>query len=630
MELLKVFSVRTKIVLSILFLFVGIMVLKTYVLTENGTFEVIAGLVIALGFGYALSFAILKDLAIINSAAQKVIQGDLNIKVELNSNDEFGLLGKVFNKMIGRINSRIKSSDVLIEVLQRTAHETDVEKTLSIILEGAKKITGAQYAALAIFDKNRKVEKFLQIGITGEAIRHIGHYPEGKGLLGHIHETKTVIRLDDMKKHPKSVGFPLGHPPMKSLIAVPILFGTVSLGNLYVSDKNSANKVFDEDDEHAMKTFAQISANVIQEKITGAEIVKSKKYLETEVTKLLQVIDRLAAGDLTITIEEHQVDDEIGKLKGQLLLMINGLSNLISQVKDAVEATASASAQISSSTEQMSAGARDQNIQATEIAGAVEEMTKTILETSKNTSVASDSAKEAGDKAKEGGKVIVQTIDGMNRIADVVVRSAKTVETLGNSSNQIGEIVQVIDDIADQTNLLALNAAIEAARAGEQGRGFAVVADEVRKLAERTTKATKEIAIMIKQIQKDTSDAVESMNQGTNEVENGKILANKAGDSLQEIISATEKVSDIIDQVATAAEEQFRASDEISKNIEAITTITQETSTGTAQIANATGDLSRLTNRLQDLVMNFKVEETSRTGLTVRKDGQLVSKKKYY
>ena len=280
------------------------------------------------------------------------------------------------------------------------------------------------------------------------------------------------------------------------------------------------------------------------------------------------------------------------------------------EVNEAVTLTANTGNEISSSSEQMAAGAQEQSAQTTEVAGAVEQMTKTILETTKNSSIAAESAKNAGEIAKGGGQVVVETIEGMNRIAEVVSKSATMVQALGKSSDQIGEIVQVIDDIADQTNLLALNAAIEAARAGEQGRGFAVVADEVRKLAERTTKATKEIAAMIKQIQKDTGSAVESMVEGQEEVEKGKKLADKAGESLNEIIKGAEQVVDVITQVAAASEEQSSASEQISNNVEAISNVTHESASGIQQIARAAEDLNRFTVNLQDLISRFHIDKS--------------------
>jgi methyl-accepting chemotaxis protein len=236
-------------------------------------------------------------------------------------------------------------------------------------------------------------------------------------------------------------------------------------------------------------------------------------------------------------------------------------------------------------------------------------MTKTIIETTRNASHAAELSRQAGESAKEGGAVVNETITGMARIADVVGKSAETVQTLGKSSDEIGEIIQVIDDIADQTNLLALNAAIEAARAGEMGRGFAVVADEVRKLAERTTKATKEIAGMIKQIQKNTVGAVRSMSEGTNEVESGRTLALKAGTSLQEIIGGAESVVEMITSVANANQEQTHAAEMISKNIEAISSVTQETASGIQQVAKASEDLNHLTQNLQDLLHEFKMDD---------------------
>jgi methyl-accepting chemotaxis protein len=318
----------------------------------------------------------------------------------------------------------------------------------------------------------------------------------------------------------------------------------------------------------------------------------------------VRALSKLAEGDLTVQITSDYKGD-LQMIKNGINTVAASLNKALSEVSESVSATASASNQISSSTEEMAAGSQEQTQQTAEVASGVEEMTKTILENTKNASFAADAAKDAGDKARDGGKVVDETIDGMNRISEVVKKSAETVQKLGKSSDQIGEIVQVIDDIADQTNLLALNAAIEAARAGEQGRGFAVVADEVRKLAERTTKATKEIATMIRQIQKDTIEAVQSMEEGTSEVERGKALANKAGDSLKEIVEGAQKVLDIVAQVAAASEEQSTTAEQISRNIEAISTVAQESASGTQQIAHAAEDLNKLTLNLEGLISRF-------------------------
>ncbi len=336
---------------------------------------------------------------------------------------------------------------------------------------------------------------------------------------------------------------------------------------------------------------------------------KLESYLSRSTNKMLEAIKQFSDGDLTVNVECEIKDDSIGQMFEYFNHSVGKMKEMIAEVSSAVHATASASNQISSSSEEMAAGTQEQSSQAAEIASSVEQMTKTILETTRNSSSAAEAAKNSGIIAKEGGRVVNETIKGMNRVSEVVKKSAETVHALGRSSQQIGEIIRVIDDIADQTNLLALNAAIEAARAGEQGRGFAVVADEVRKLAERTTKATKEIAAMIKQIQKDTVGAVASMEEGKKEVEHGKLLADQAGQSLKEIIGGAEVVVDMAMQVAAASEEQSSAAEQISKNIEALSNVTQESSAGIGQIARASEDLSRLTINLQELVGRFKTQE---------------------
>ncbi len=347
------------------------------------------------------------------------------------------------------------------------------------------------------------------------------------------------------------------------------------------------------------------------------------------------VLAVLATGDLTGRVAGNYKGD-LKLIKDSINEVAESLSSAISGVSEAVSATASSANQISSSSEEMAAGSQEQSAQTTEIALAIEEMTRTIMQNTKSASHAAETSKNAGEKAKKGGEVVNETIKGMERISSVVEKSAQTVFTLGKNSDKIGEIIQVIDDIADQTNLLALNAAIEAARAGEQGRGFAVVADEVRKLAERTTKATKEIAGMIKEIQKDTTNAVASMEEGTREVEKGKRLANEAGAVLQQIIDGAVEVSNTAIQVAAASEEQSSSSEQISKNIEGINNVTRETSAGIQQIARAAEDLSRLTVNLQEMVSRFKIDarsnnhnrsinEDEKSQFAIRSNGKIIS-----
>ncbi len=350
--------------------------------------------------------------------------------------------------------------------------------------------------------------------------------------------------------------------------------------------------------------FVLLSVGVIMSLLMGFFIAK------VIADPVKELIGNIKNADLNSRFNSIR-KDEIGGLQTAFDGFVEQIKQTLTQVSESSAAVASASTQISSSTEQLAAGAQEQSSQSAEVAGAVEEMTKTIIENSRNASDTADTAKKAKATAEKGGDVVRQTVAGMKDIARVVNKSAQTVKALGKSSDEIGEIVSVIDDIADQTNLLALNAAIEAARAGEQGRGFAVVADEVRKLAERTTKATKEIASMIKQIQIDTKDAVFSMDEGTKKVNDGIRLADEAGESLKEIIEISQVVTDKISQIAVASEEQSSASEQISKNVESISTVTQQSASGTQQIARTAEDLNRLTENLQEILAKFNLGGTA-------------------
>jgi len=350
----------------------------------------------------------------------------------------------------------------------------------------------------------------------------------------------------------------------------------------------------------------------VEDKIEEAikESVEQKNYFAKSVDTMLHVMEKFAEGDLRVelTVESN---NEVGLLFDGFNKSTQRMNKLLSSVIELIESAASASSQISASSEQLAAGTKEQSSQTVEVAGAVEEMAKTIIENTINAEQAAAYSMEAVTLAKEGGTVVRETILGIEKISNVVSDASEKVKSLGNNSSQIGEIIQVINDIADQTNLLALNAAIEAARAGEQGRGFAVVADEVRKLADRTTIATKEIARMIKQIQEGTAITVKSINQGSSEAENGKILAENAGKSLNDIITASDKVVGIVNIVADANKEQSNAAEQISKSVERISSVIDQTSSGIQQIASSSEAMHHMTQDLQSLIANFKLKELS-------------------
>ncbi len=320
------------------------------------------------------------------------------------------------------------------------------------------------------------------------------------------------------------------------------------------------------------------------------------------VEKFKHIVETL---DLSQRVDVKS-DDEIGQLGKWFNQLVGKMHDVISEVASASSEVAAASTEIAASAEQIAAGAGEQSQQITQVSSAVEEMSASVVEVARKSADAANSANESGRIATEGGDIVDQTITGMRSINDAVSSSATSVQELGKRGEQIGEVITVINDIADQTNLLALNAAIEAARAGEHGRGFAVVADEVRKLADRTTKATEEIAGSIQAIQDETTIAVDKMNAGTEEVTTGVQKAEQAGDALKQIVASAQDVSAMVQSIAAAAEEQSAASEEVSRNIEQIASVTRQTSEGTNQAAAAATQLSQRAETLQQLVGQFK------------------------
>ncbi|MGE4319031.1 MAG: methyl-accepting chemotaxis protein [Deferribacterales bacterium] len=329
------------------------------------------------------------------------------------------------------------------------------------------------------------------------------------------------------------------------------------------------------------------------------------RYIFKRLEKVGNALNQIAAGDFTVRMDVKS-DDEVDELVKSTNKMASDVSEALSVVADSVASLASTSAELSSNAETIASGAIEQSEMAASTASAVEEVNSTVIEVAQNAANVSNSAEEASSSVSAGHSLVEETRNMMEKIASTVSDSAATVRKLGESSEQIGQIIQVIDDIADQTNLLALNAAIEAARAGEHGRGFAVVADEVRKLAEKTVKATQEIAEMIQGIQADTGGAVAGMFEGVQQVEEGQKKAEEAKEALDIIQTNVKSVSNEVDMIARATDEQASATEMMAQSIENISRITGENSLASKETAMAVEQLSHLAADLQSLVSRFK------------------------
>ncbi len=335
------------------------------------------------------------------------------------------------------------------------------------------------------------------------------------------------------------------------------------------------------------------------------QIQEENERNQIAILRLLDELGDLADGDLTVnaTVSEDftgaiadSVNFAIDQLR-QLVLVINSTADRVSQSSEQTQMNAVELAEASEHQAQEIAG----------VSAAINEMTVSIDQVSNNASESATVAQRSVAIAYNGAEVVQRSIEGMNVIRDQIQETSKRIKRLGESSQEIGDIVGLINDIADQTNVLALNAAIQASMAGEAGRGFAVVADEVQRLAERSANATKQIETLVKTIQADTSEAVMSMESTTSEVVRGARLAKDAGEALEEVQTVSNTLADLIQNISNAAMQQAESAGHISHTMNIIQDITSQTSSGSMATARSIGELSEMAAALQESVTGFKI-----------------------
>ena len=331
---------------------------------------------------------------------------------------------------------------------------------------------------------------------------------------------------------------------------------------------------------------------------------EAQELLQRSITDLLNLINQVARGDLTL--RGKVTNDALGNVADSINFMLDNFTTVLDRVRKAAVEVSTNANRILVATDEMNTGTGQQDQEITNTASAVEELTVSMKQVSNNAEASAEAARRALDAAEQGNRAVRDTLDGMQRIRSSVQATGRKIKSLGDRSLEISEIINVINDITEQTNLLALNAAIEAARAGEAGRGFAVVADEVRKLAEHSRTATKDIAALIKAIQAETNEAVVVMEEGTKEVEVGAGLADQAGKALEAISIVVRQSAELVQEISLASKQQVRGTEGVANAMQIISRITRQTSQSARQAAGTVGTLVKLSEQLVDALSQFR------------------------
>jgi methyl-accepting chemotaxis protein len=373
-----------------------------------------------------------------------------------------------------------------------------------------------------------------------------------------------------------------------------------------ISDKLYDIQLERRDAESAQARSLQLISTLLALLVGIIAALVITRQITRPIQETLAVVERIASGDLSHNIQVTR-RDELGVLQQGIQRMGTTLRELISGIRDGVTQIANAAEELSAVTEQTSAGVNSQKIETDQVATAMHEMTATVQEVARNAEQASLAAADADGQARAGDKVVAEAIAQIERLAAEVARSTDAMTHLQQESNKIGSVMDVIKAVAEQTNLLALNAAIEAARAGEAGRGFAVVADEVRGLAQRTQKSTEEIEGLVAGLQNGTQQVAAVMNNSRSLTDSSVELTRKAGVSLENITRTVSNIQSMNQQIAAAAEEQSAVAEEISRSIINVRDVSEQTATASDETAKSSVELARLGSQLQQMVSHFRV-----------------------
>ncbi len=333
----------------------------------------------------------------------------------------------------------------------------------------------------------------------------------------------------------------------------------------------------------------------------------AEETFEQHLKEFLAMVSSVSDGDLTKRGSE--TDDTLGSVAQSVNKMLDHFSKMLTEVKQIGLSVSSSATEILAAAEQIAVGSQRQADEITNTSSAVEEMAASMNQVSRNAEASADAARRALEMAEHGDKSVRDTSEAMSRIDSAVQQTSEKMRLLGIRSSEISEIIDLINDIASQTNLLALNAAIEAAHAGEAGLGFSVVADEIRKLAERSARATRDVGNLIKSIQTETSEALTAMEAGMKEVHGGSHLATQASNTLREISEAVRQSSELIEEISAASEEQARVTSNVAGAMQTISSITLETSAGAHETAQTIEGMVGLADRLNRSISQFKVKD---------------------